>query len=77
MLNFIVIKDDEVCNLIVADSKDMAEKISGQICIEYDNTKINPKIGDSVADGQVVDVETYLTPEELEEFRLAAEQEES
>lgn len=77
MLNFIVVKDDEIFNLIVADSKDMAEKISGGTCIEYDNTKINPKIGDSVINGQVVDVETYLTPEELEEFRLAAEQEES
>ena len=73
MLNFVVVKNDEVSNFIVAESKDMAEQLSGGTCIEYDNTLINPKIGDSVVDGEIVDVETYLTEEEIEAIRLAAE----
>jgi hypothetical protein len=73
MLSFIVVKDDEISNLIVAESKDIAETISGGTCIEYDSKLVNPKIGQSVVDGEVVDLEVYPTEEELEAARIAAE----
>jgi hypothetical protein len=59
MLNFIVVEDGKISNLILAQSKDSAEQITGAECIEYDNTLVNPKIGQSVVDGEVVDLEVY------------------
>lgn len=68
MLNFIVVKDGEISNLILAQSKDIAEEITGTTCIQYDNKLVNPKIGQSVVDGEVVDLEVYpiLDIEDLE-----------
>jgi hypothetical protein len=55
MSKYAVIKDEVVINLIVADSKDIAEEVTGETCIEcddqpveiggtYDGTRfINPK----------------------------------
>jgi hypothetical protein len=63
MLNFIVVEDGKISNLILAQSKDSAEQITGAECIEYDNTLVNPKIGQSVVDGEVVDLEVYLVLE--------------
>lgn len=69
MLNFIVVENNTISNLILAISKDVAEQITGADCIEYDNTLVNPLIGQSVVNGEVVDLEVYLIPEveELEE----------
>jgi hypothetical protein len=33
--NFAVIKDDQVVNLIVSDSKETAEKVTEENCVEY------------------------------------------
>jgi hypothetical protein len=68
MLNFIVVEDGKISNLILAVSKDIAEEITGADCIQYDNTLVNPIIGQSVVDGEVVDLEVYpvLEPEEEE-----------
>ena len=64
MLNFIVVKNNTVSNLIVAESKDAAEQITGTECIQYDNTLVNPIIGQSVVGGEVVDLQVYTIEEE-------------
>jgi hypothetical protein len=65
MLTFIVVEDGKISNLITASSKDSAEQITGAECIEYNNTLVNPIIGQSVVDGEVVDL--YVYPVEGEE----------
>jgi hypothetical protein len=35
MANFAVIKNNKVTNLIVSDSKETAEQITGLTCVEY------------------------------------------
>ena len=64
MLNFIVVKNNTVSNLIVAESKETAEQITGADCIQYDNTLVNPIIGQSVVGGEVVDLQVYTIQEE-------------
>ena len=69
-MNFIVVKNNKIENLIVADSLENAESIVGLTCIEYDPTLVNPKIGQSIENNQVVDLEVYpilVIEEELEE----------
>lgn len=39
MANYAVIEDNKVVNIIVADSKDLAETITGKLCIEYTDEK--------------------------------------
>jgi len=75
MRSFIVVKDDKINNLVLADSKEIAEQLSGCTCIEYNPALVNPHIGQSVVDGEVVDLEVYPTEEELaaiEAARIAA-----
>jgi hypothetical protein len=67
MLKFIVVENNTVSNLIVAESKEAAEQITGADCIQYDNTLVNPIIGQSVVDGEVVDLEVYPVIEDEEE----------
>jgi len=38
MAEYAVIKDGIIINIIVADSKEIAEQCSGLSCAEYDNT---------------------------------------
>ncbi len=64
MLNFIVVEDGKISNLILAVSKDSAEELTGTDCIEYDNTLVNPLIGQSVVGGEVVDLYVYPVEEE-------------
>ena len=40
MANFAVIENDIVINIIVADTKEIAELVTGLTCVEY--TKSNP-----------------------------------
>lgn len=40
MANYAVIEDNKVTNIIVADSKEIAEDVTGYTCIEY--TDENP-----------------------------------
>ena len=75
MRSFIVVKDDKIYNLVLSDSKETAEQLSGYTCIEYNPALVNPHIGQSVVDGEVVDLEVYPTEEELaaaEAARIAA-----
>lgn len=65
MPSFIVVKDGKVSDFIMASSKNSAEEFTGAECIEYDNTLVNPVIGQSVVDGEVVDL--YVYPVEKEE----------
>jgi hypothetical protein len=58
-MNFIVVKDNTVENLIVADSLENAESLLGLQCIEYDITLVNPKIGQLIENNEVVDLEVY------------------
>jgi hypothetical protein len=67
MPNFIVVEGGVISNLILAASKDVAEEITGADCIEYDNKLVNPKIGQTVVDGEVVDLEVYPVIEDEEE----------
>jgi hypothetical protein len=72
MLNFVVVEDGKISNLIVSQSKEVAEEITGAECIQYDNTLVNPKIGQSIVDGEVVDLE-YFPVEEVEETQDESE----
>lgn len=45
MANYAVIKDGIVNNVIVADSKEIAEQVTGLTCIEYENVPGAPVIG--------------------------------
>jgi hypothetical protein len=67
MLNFIVVEDGKISNLILASSKDVAEEITGAECIEYNNTLVSPNIGQSVVDGEVVDLYVYPVEDPTEE----------
>ena len=77
-MNFIVVKNNKVENLIVADSLENAESLLGLQCIEYDITLVNPKIGQLVENNEVVDLEVYPVPGEEEdpEASLVSETEE-
>jgi hypothetical protein len=75
MLNFIVVENDTIANLILAQSKDSAEFLTGTTCIEYDAKLVNPQIGQSVVDGEVVDLE-YFPIEEVEEVEDAQDESE-
>lgn len=37
MANYAVINDNKVINMIVCDSKETAEQVTGAVCIEYTN----------------------------------------
>lgn len=67
MLNFIVVEDSKISNLILAQSKDIAEEITGAECIEYNNRLVNPHIGQSIINGEVVDLEVYPVIEESQD----------
>jgi hypothetical protein len=50
MANYAVVQNDKVTNVIVADSKEIAEQVTGLTCVEY--TDENPaSIGWTYADG--------------------------
>jgi hypothetical protein len=67
MLNFVVVEDGKISNLILAVSKESAEELTGADCIEYDNTLVSPSIGQSVVDGEIVDLYVYPVIEESQD----------
>ena len=67
MLRFIVVEDGKISNLILSQSKEVAEEVTGTECIQYDHTLVNPHIGQSVIDGEVVDLEVYPVIEESQD----------
>jgi hypothetical protein len=56
MPNFAVIKDDVVDNIIVADTLEIAESVTGLKAVECTGLPVN--IGDQYIDGQFVKPET-------------------
>jgi hypothetical protein len=57
MTNFAVIEDGIVLNAIVADSKAIAEEITGKTCIEYTTEPVEP--GGTYEDGNFIKVKPY------------------
>jgi hypothetical protein len=55
MANFAVIKDGSVTNVIAADTKEIAELVTGLTCVEY--TENNPAYIGGTYDG-----ETFTPP---------------
>ena len=55
MANFAVIKDGSVTNIIVSDTKEIAELVTGLTCVEY--TDSNPAFIGGTYDG-----ETFTAP---------------
>lgn len=49
-MNFAVIEDNIVTNIIVANSKSAAEEVTGLTCVEYSDTDA-PHIGLGYVDG--------------------------
>ena len=61
-MNFAVISGNSVVNVIVADSKEIAEEVTNSICIEYtdenpagigwiyDGINFNPPVGEATND---------------------------
>lgn len=46
MANFAVINDGKVSNIIVADTKEIAEEVTGSTCVEYtDETPVHIGLG--------------------------------
>jgi hypothetical protein len=45
-MNFAVIENNIVKNIIVCDSKQVAEQVTGLLCIQYTDTKL-ARIGDT------------------------------
>jgi hypothetical protein len=35
MANYAVVQNDKVVNVIIADSKEIAEEVTGLLCVEY------------------------------------------
>lgn len=65
MANFAVIKDGLVDNVIVADTKEIAEIVTGLLCVEYENIPGAPGIGWSY-DGSVFTAPVVEEPTPLE-----------
>lgn len=60
MAHFAVIEDGKVINTILADSKAIAEEITGKTCVEYDES--DPVLIGSKYDGVSFSL-TLTTPE--------------
>ena len=52
MAKFAVIQDDIVNNIIIAESKEIAEQVTGKTCIEYDTEQVD--IGNLYIDGAFI-----------------------
>lgn len=59
MANYAVIQNDKVTNVIVADSKEIAEEVTGLVCIEYTQENL-------AGIGWVYDGTNFTTPEVTE-----------
>jgi hypothetical protein len=58
MANFAIIENDIVTNVIVADSQEIAQEVTGKTCIEY--TEKNP-----AGIGWSYDGKTFIPPKPL------------
>ena len=62
MGNFAVIQNNQVVNLILAESKNAAEDVTGLECVEYDDSS-KPFIGGSYVDNILEQLEEQEQPE--------------
>jgi hypothetical protein len=65
MANYAVIEDSKVINVIISDSKEIAEEATGKLCIEY--TEENPAGIDWDYDGVSFIAPVVEEPTETEE----------
>ena len=57
MANFAVLNGENVVNVIVADSKAIAEEVTGKICVEF--TTENAETGGTYVDGVFINRKPY------------------
>jgi hypothetical protein len=65
MSNFAVIENGIIKNLIICDSKEIAEELTGLDCIQYDTTEISPECGWEVVDGEIINPNPQIAQEEV------------
>lgn len=58
MANFAVIEDGKVINTIIADSKSIAEEVTGKVCVEY--TDLNPAFVGLSYDGNTFEQPIFI-----------------
>jgi hypothetical protein len=63
-MNFAVLTGNQVTNIIVADSKEVAEEVTGLTCVEY--TDENPAVIGGTYDGSTFIAPVVATEEETE-----------
>jgi hypothetical protein len=64
MSNFVIVVDNKISNVIVAESHDDAVALFGDSIIEYDPAIILPIIGWDIVDGEIVDPNPNIAPEQ-------------
>lgn len=68
MSNFVIVVDNKVSNIVIADSYDDAVALFGESVIEYDPALILPKNGWEIVGGEIIDPNPFvLSVEQLEE----------
>lgn len=65
MFNFAVVENGIIKNLIICDSKEIAEELTGLACIQYDTTTISPQCGWEVVSGTIINPNPQITLEEI------------
>jgi hypothetical protein len=65
MSNFVIVVDNKVSNMFIADSYNDAVALFGDNVIEYDPAVILPKSGWDVVDGEIVDPDPLITAEQI------------
>lgn len=54
MPNYLVINGDKVVNYIVADSKEIAEEVTGLLCLPEPSTEEKPSVGWGYVEGKFI-----------------------
>jgi hypothetical protein len=65
MSNFVIVVDNKVSNMVIADSHDDAVALFGNSVVEYDPAVILPKNGWDVVDGAIIDPDPLTTEQEI------------
>jgi hypothetical protein len=64
MSSFVIVIDNKVSNTVIAESHDDAVALFGDSVIEYDPAVLLPKIGWDVVDGEIIDPNPNIVPEQ-------------
>lgn len=67
MTTFAVIENDIVINRIVAESKEIAESVTGKTCVECDGTSI---VGGSYVDGMFAGSVEHTEPDTSDSIEI-------